>query len=153
MSSRRYLPDLYALAWALFLALLLLLPADAYDPAGQGWLDRLLDAVPLLDKVIHAALFAVQALLARRALTARGAPRPALWAAALASVYGGLLELLQGPIPGRATGVADMTANIVGALCGAIMLPSSDRSPTRGEGASERREPPTRASTAEETES
>ncbi len=152
MSSRCHLPDLYALAWALFLGLLLLLPADAYDPAGQGWLDRLLDAVPLLDKLVHAVLFAVQSLLLRRALAARGAPRAALWAAVVASAYGGLMEVLQGPIPGRATGVTDMIANIVGALGGAIMWTSHDRSPLQGEGVSEPVETPTHAAAIEEPE-
>ncbi len=152
MPSRRHLPDVYALAWALFLALLLLLPAGAYDPAGQGWLDRLLDAVPGLDKLVHAALFAVQALLLRRALVARGNRRAVLLAALLASLYGALMEVLQGPVPGRATGVADMIANIVGALGGAIMFASHDRSPQKGEGFPESSDSPIRGSVIEETE-
>ncbi len=133
MSSLRHLPHLYTLAWAVVLGLLLLLPAGAYDPAGQGWLDRLLDSVPLLDKAIHAALFAVQGVLTRRSLASRIGPGATVLATVLACAYGILLEVLQGPVPGRATGVGDMIANTVGALGGAIIAGSRDRSRPYGE--------------------
>ena len=109
------------LAWAALLALLLLLPAEVYIPPEGSWLDLFLSSVPLLDKLIHASVFAVMAWLAWRSFDALGLSSRVLPAAASASIYGVSLELLQTLIPGRAAGGPDMIANTVGAVCGAIM--------------------------------
>jgi VanZ family protein len=122
-------------AWALLLGVLLLLPAGAYDPGGQGWLDRLLERVPVLDQLAHALLFAVMARLAYRSFAiagvGRGVLRTAAWTVASTVAYGLLLEALQGAIPGRSPSGLDMIANTVGAGLGAIMATSPGRSPHR----------------------
>jgi VanZ family protein len=129
MSRSPHLSHLLTVAWALLIGLLLLLPVDAYDPAGQGWLDRLLDSLPWIDKAVHAALFGVMALLARRSFAVAGVERAALRTVLLTMAYGVLMEALQAFVPGRSPSGLDMMANTVGAVAGAIMSLSPGRSP------------------------
>lgn len=97
--------------WALVILVLCLMPGSRLPE--WDWF-ALLD----LDKLVHAALFFVQALLLARAFIARGTPvRWALWAVAIAALYGLATELMQGlEALGRRTDINDLIANTVGAL-------------------------------------
>jgi hypothetical protein len=101
-----------ALAWAVLLAILLLVPGPQ-GPAGDwGWF-RVPD---YSDKAFHALLFGVAAGLFHRSLAAGRGARPALAAAVvLAVLYGAALEGLQA-IPGlrRDPDAWDLVANAVG---------------------------------------
>jgi VanZ family protein len=97
--------------WALVILVLCLMPGSRLPE--WDWF-ALLD----LDKLVHAALFFVQALLLARAFIARGTPvHWATWAVATAVLYGLATEVMQGlEALGRRTDLNDMIANTVGAL-------------------------------------
>lgn len=91
------------------MAVLLLVPGSL-ESDGPDWLSEL--AAAGVDKLVHAALFFVQALCVARAWRRGGA----WWAAVLAAAYGLAIELLQGEIPGRGWEAGDVAANAVGAF-------------------------------------
>ena len=97
--------------WALVILVLCLMPGSRLPE--WDWF-ALLD----LDKLVHAALFFVQALLLARAFIARGTPaRWLFWSVSLAMVYGLSTEIMQGlEALGRRTDLNDLIANTVGAL-------------------------------------
>jgi len=84
------------------------------DPAGPS--------LPHLDKVVHLALFLVLGVLVGRSLLARRITRAALSSFFWVAGYGGVLELLQGWIPGRHMSVADAAFNVLGSLVAALWL-------------------------------
>lgn len=72
---------------------------------------------PGSDLVVHGVGYA--ALAASLAWAERAGDRAAtLRLAAVAVAFGAVLELLQGPVPGREPAVADLVANVVGAGVG-----------------------------------
>lgn len=77
------------------------------DPPGSGLLD-----IPHLDKVAHAGLFFVQAVLLRLA-GLRVVPT-----LLVASGLGVADELHQATVPGRTPDVADLAADVAGAVLG-----------------------------------
>lgn len=101
---KRWLRGLPAVAWAGMIWFLSSLP----DVPGTSWLD-----VPHADKVAHAGLFFVQAVLLRWA----GLGFAAAWGFAV--VWGGIDELHQRSVPGRNPDLLDFLADTVGALIGA----------------------------------
>ncbi|MCZ6508218.1 MAG: VanZ family protein, partial [Acidobacteria bacterium] len=102
------------LLWSVVVAILLLAPGD-FDSEAPVWLDRLMELGG--DKLIHAALFFVQAIVVGRTLRRSVPAAPALWLAALvAALYGLALELAQRGIAGRGLEAADIVANTVGAV-------------------------------------
>lgn len=107
----------WALLWALLILLLCLMPGAAL-PAWH-WADLM-----SLDKLVHAALFAVLLFLCAAGLTKHyGAERlrsSVMLAACIATVaYGGLLEIMQNlPALGRRGDWNDFIANTVGVALG-----------------------------------
>lgn len=74
---------------------------------------------PGSDLVVHGLGYA--ALVGSLAWAARARDRAAtLRLAVVAVAFGAVLELLQGPVPGREPAVADILANVVGAGLGAL---------------------------------
>jgi len=108
-------PRAVAAAATVATAVLLLIPAPAPLPVAAG-----LAALPL-DKLVHAALFFLLARLWRRA-----APLHAGAVAALATAYGGLLELAQLGLGTRSGEWGDLVADGLGALAAAL-LPGARR--------------------------
>lgn len=104
----------WALAWALVILVLCLLPGGRLPE--WDWF-ALLD----LDKVVHAGMFLVQALLLAQAFKGGAGPRRHIaWAVAASVAYGLATELLQGmEALGRRTDPNDMIANTVGAFLAA----------------------------------
>jgi VanZ family protein len=77
------------------------------------------------DKLLHAAAYAVFAVLAYRALhggLGRYRPAAAAGAVALSAVYGGLDELHQALVPGRFPSAGDWLADVSGALAATVVL-------------------------------
>ncbi|AEN05911.1 VanZ family protein [Halolamina sp.] len=70
-----------------------------------------------LDKLLHVIDYAALAFALGYAIRARRA-RVLLAVFAAAVAFGGAVELLQGPLPTRATSLADAVANAVGAALG-----------------------------------
>lgn len=70
-----------------------------------------------LDKVVHAALFALCAALCLRGWGA--SRRLGLWLCVALLAFGGLTELIQFMVPGRSASLADWAADGVGVLVGA----------------------------------
>ncbi|NHX36874.1 MULTISPECIES: VanZ family protein [Halolamina] len=71
-----------------------------------------------VDKLLHVAGYAVLAagtLVALRERTLRAT----LAVIVLVTLFGGVVELLQGPVPGRAVSLLDLVADAVGAGLGA----------------------------------
>lgn len=70
-----------------------------------------------VDKLLHGAGYAV---LAAATLFARGAQTARVFLAAVVAVtvFGGVVELLQGPVPGRHVSALDLVADAVGAMAG-----------------------------------
>ncbi len=102
----------WALSWALLILVLCLMPGAAL-PAWH-WADLF-----SLDKLVHAALFAVLALLTLKAMHPGPTPRQARVALALLLAYGGSLEAMQMLTAlGRRGDWNDVAANALGALCG-----------------------------------
>ncbi len=79
------------------------------SPPGSSWLE-----IPHLDKVAHFGLFLVQAILLRMA----GVTAPLAFLAALA--WGGIDEVHQRFVPGRAAELGDWMADAVGAAVGIL---------------------------------
>ena len=110
-----------AALWALMILVLCLIPGK--DLPEWHWFD-LLD----LDKAVHFALFAVQAVLTALAfhpLTPRTTERAKAWGWAFATceVYGGLLEVMQGALlMGRTADITDFVANTLGCVAGLVYL-------------------------------
>lgn len=102
------------IAWAVLVAVTLLAPGDM-SPSDSAWARWL--AAHGGDKVVHAALFLGQAFwLARLWPVEASALRAGGIAAALATLYGALLEAIQFVVPGRGFDPADLVANAVGAF-------------------------------------
>ena len=103
----------WALLWGALILLLCLMPGRAL-PAWH-WADLI-----SVDKLVHAGLFAVLAILVLRALgTRRSGQRSMLAAMGLCVAYGGGLELLQMlPDLGRRGDWNDFIANSVGVAAG-----------------------------------
>lgn len=101
----------WALVWAFIILVLCLMPGRALPE--WNWF-ALLD----LDKLVHASMFFVLAVLLAQAFVDIGAPaRPLFWAFAISIGYGLATELLQGlPALGRRTDLNDMIANTVGCI-------------------------------------
>lgn len=105
MRSRRWLPVVVAAA----------ILAASLVPGGGGG-----GAVgPIgVDKLLHVGGYAVLAAVALVAIRARTG-REVLGVVLLVTVFGGVVELLQGPVPGRAVSVLDLVADAIGAVVGA----------------------------------
>jgi VanZ family protein len=83
---------------------------------------------PLADKVAHAGLFLVQALLLHRGLRrGRDAGGALLLAVALSLSYAAATELRQRSVAGRDADAADLAANAVGTLAYAAWSLASSR--------------------------
>lgn len=106
-SWRRALRWIPAVAWAAGMWAMSSLP----DPPGASMLD-----LPHLDKVAHAGLFFVLAVLLRFAGVG--------WAAtvAVAAAWGGLDEAHQARVPGRDPSGLDFAADLVGAVLGVLAV-------------------------------
>jgi VanZ family protein len=103
----------WALLWAAVIALLLLAP-----PALMPGLDQA--GASGLDKVGHAFLFLVLALLAVGPVRARHA-HPILLVIAVCIVYGALIEVVQGLSGLRDAEVLDVVADAVGSCAGTLV--------------------------------
>jgi VanZ family protein len=102
--------DRWLLAWAIFVAILLLLPPALLPALGSANESG-------LDKAGHVFLFLVLAALA--VAPARTRTRHPLLAAALGGLaFGGLLELLQGALGWRSAELADLLADGIGSAVG-----------------------------------
>ena len=105
--------------WAGLTWLLLTLPPP---PAQElpGWAQLpFLAGLPAIDKLGHAALFLVLALLLDRALAGSGrrSRRESLtWTLAAVAVWGAATELRQAFVPGRTAEGLDLLADVAGAL-------------------------------------
>ena len=100
------------LGWGALTGLLLLLPADLWQPtfqAGGTW----------ASVAAHVALLGGLAWLLGRSLGATGVSRPRVVAAVVATLYGAALEALQHLVPGRAPDVVDVVVNGLAAAVGA----------------------------------
>jgi VanZ family protein len=114
-----------AVAWSALVWASLALPPPAGLPsltALPEWLQ------PLSDKIGHALLFGVQALLLHRSLRppapfgeAVGPRRPLLAALVIALTYGAITEIYQLFVPGRDGSVADLVADGAGALAYGVL--------------------------------
>lgn len=106
----------WALLWAALILILCLMPGSTL-PAWH-WADLF-----SVDKLVHAGLFAVLAILVQRALDHGPSGRGAMPAAlALCVAYGGGLELLQMlPALGRRGDWNDFLANSIGVAVGWIL--------------------------------
>lgn len=113
-----------ALLWALVIAVLLVVPLPG-PKSGGGWFDwfnwfgALEEAGA--DKLVHLALFAVQAFLSYRWLRSAGVSSPGAWTLVATVVYGALTEILQVPIPDRHGDLRDLAADGLGALLGTML--------------------------------
>jgi VanZ family protein len=85
---------------------------------GRPAQDLPLPAIPGLDKVAHAVVYAVLGFLAVRALATDRAWRALAWAAAIGLLWGALDEGAQTAAPGRTAEAADLVADVVGAAAG-----------------------------------
>jgi hypothetical protein len=94
-----------AFAWAGTIAYF----SSSPDAHGAGWVTGLF---PHADKVVHAGIFGVLAILLYQA-TGR-----ALFAVVLTSLFGALDELHQTTVPGRDANVWDWVADTLGAILG-----------------------------------
>lgn len=107
----------WAIAWALVILVLCLIPGQALPE--WNWF-ALLD----LDKLVHAGMFFVLAALLAQAFSDKGSPkRYLLWAVIISISYGLSTEFMQGlEAMGRRTDINDMIANSVGALIAAVYV-------------------------------
>ncbi|MCC6937285.1 MAG: VanZ family protein [Flavobacteriales bacterium] len=107
----------WALLWAVVILVLCLMPGAALPE--WNWF-ALLD----LDKLVHAFMFFVLAVLLAQAFIVRGTPvRYLLWACVISIGYGLATEIMQGlEALGRRTDINDMIANSVGALLAAVYV-------------------------------
>ena len=105
------------LCWAALIFISSSVPGDSLPSPG----------LPHLDKVAHAAGYAVLAWLLARAMGA--ATRTGLIAATLiATLWGVTDEVHQTFVPGRDPDVRDAIADTLGALCGALVWKAATRS-------------------------
>ena len=72
-----------------------------------------------VDKLLHVAGYAVLAVATLVALRARTA-RSLVAVVVVVTAFGGVVELLQGFVPGRGVSVLDLVADAVGAVLGAV---------------------------------
>jgi VanZ family protein len=102
------------LVWSALVAALLLTPGGLDTPV-PWWVERFGELGG--DKVVHVALFFGQALCLGRSVRVLGGRRPGgPWvAAAVAVLYGLLLEIAQRAVPGRSYDLVDVAADAVGA--------------------------------------
>lgn len=112
----------WALAWALFILGLCLIPGSALPE--WTWVS-LLD----LDKLVHLGMFLVLAVLLAAAFKEQGWPSAFISSAVgIAILYGVGTEVLQGmEALGRRTDAGDMIANAVGAIMGAVYVRARTR--------------------------
>lgn len=122
---------LYAVLWALIIALLLLFPM----PPESDDLPMFLGVVmfPGVDKVAHGVLFFVMAYLLTGALDLGRGRLPAAFVLAVA--YGAATEVAQGLFTDRSAEVGDFLADTAGAALGAVLVlvPRSRRAPARAD--------------------
>lgn len=117
---------LAAVAWALFVWWLLTFEPPAEAPLAVDWLPAVF--LSWTDKLAHAALFFVQALLVERATVERcGGGRALLLAFAVCLLLGAATELRQRSVPHRDADAADFGANVAGTVAAAAALPLSRR--------------------------
>jgi VanZ family protein len=117
---------LLAVGWALLTWLLLTAGQVPGEALVAPWVPPALR--PWQDKVAHAAIFLVQALLVERAVTPRlGGSRALLLSLAFCALFGLLTELWQRELPGRDADAGDFAADVAGAVAYAIALPLSRR--------------------------
>lgn len=110
--------------WALFVLVLLLLPAQFVSETSDRF-----DMPMWIDKVIHFVLFGILCYLARRSFArVEGLRWPLFWAFAAASLYGVALEYLQLISAARSGEALDAAANAAGAAC-ALALPLRRKRP------------------------
>ncbi|MBP7408671.1 MAG: VanZ family protein [Flavobacteriales bacterium] len=104
----------WAIAWALVILVLCLMPGKALPE--WNWF-ALLD----LDKLVHAGLFFVLAVLLAQAFYSNRSPAHYLvWACIISIAYGLATEFMQGmEALGRRTDLNDMIANSTGAVLAA----------------------------------
>lgn len=118
MSFRHNIP---AIAWALVILVLSLTPGSRLPRLG-------LLGIPHPDKFAHAFIYAVLTILlvaglARQPQQVRLRSHPMAWAFGLASVYGTLIEVLQGAfVEGRTFEWLDIAANMAGAALGLLAM-------------------------------
>lgn len=111
----------WVVGWAVLIEVLLLWPSPPEVP-------RLLRSFGF-DKIVHAGLFAVQAMLGAWALAA--SQRPAWPALVGANAFGALTELQQELMPSRAMELGDLMADAAGAAIGLAVFAAL--APTRRE--------------------
>ncbi len=101
----------WALLWAGIILVLCLIPGNSLPE--WDWVD-----IFNADKLVHATMFFVLALLVAQAFRSNTSPaRYLLWACLVAVLYGVGTELMQGlEALGRRTDINDMLANTVGSL-------------------------------------
>lgn len=109
-------PWRWVVAWGGVIQLLLLWPSPPSVPQAFN--------VPGLDKLVHAGLFAVLAVLVSLAADRR----PAWWAWAGSALYGALTEFEQWFVPSRSMSVGDFLADAAGAAIGLALLATWARS-------------------------
>ncbi len=104
----------WAIAWALIILVLCLIPGKALPV--WNWF-----AILDLDKLVHTGMFFVLAVLLAGAFVKQGRPQGyLLWSVLIAVLYGLSTEWMQGlEALGRRTDINDMIANSVGALIAA----------------------------------
>ncbi len=107
----------WSIAWALVILVLCLMPGKALPE--WNWF-ALLD----LDKLVHAGMFFVLAVLLAGAFVKHGRPQLYLfWSVAIAMLYGLSTEWMQGlEVLGRRTDMNDLIANSIGALLAAAYV-------------------------------
>ena len=107
----------WAIAWAVVILVLCLIPGKSLPE--WNWF-ALLD----LDKVVHAGMFFVLAVLLAQAFVGNGSPKHhLLWACLISIAYGLSTEFMQGlEAMGRRTDINDMLANSMGALIAAFYV-------------------------------
>lgn len=107
MVSRNWLPA----------AVVVVILATSLVPGGGGSGLGAIGPVGV-DKLLHVAGYAVLAATALWAGRIRTA-RASLGVIVAVTAFGGVVELLQGPVPGRHVSVLDLVADAVGAVAGA----------------------------------
>lgn len=97
--------------WALVILVLTLMPGS--DVPAWPWAEAV-----HFDKIVHAGLFGIQAILLGLALMSKVRVRAAFLVALLVAIaYGGVIELLQGAMGmGRSADALDLIADGAGAL-------------------------------------
>lgn len=110
-----------AASWAVLVVFALTVPLPSGPPGLLAGLNA--------DKLVHVVLFAVQAALLAAAIGAPAAGRAAAVAALGAAVFGLSGELWQAVLPWRSAELADLAADLIGAVVGAGLWWLRRRSP------------------------